>query len=490
MDRKYGHQDEEKTLLNLSLPQSIHAPRFLLAAPKSGSGKTFVTCGILQLLKDKGKEVRAFKCGPDYIDPMFHRTVLGLPSKNLDTFFAGEALTASLFAEGAKGADISVMEGVMGYFDGVDLPDHPMLASAYDLARSTKTPVILVVDAKGMSRSVVAMIKGFLDYGKEPTIRGVILNRIAPGMFPLFKEMIETELGIPAIGYLPRMEGALWESRHLGLVQPEEIRELQSQVERIAGTLSETLDLPLLLKIAEEAEDLSVRMPDITPLPEAVRIGVARDAAFSFYYEDNLRLLTKLGAELIEFSPLTDSVLPKVRGLILGGGYPELYGGELSENKSMLQSIRAAAASGMPILAECGGFMYLQKELVTKEGERFSMVGALPGETRMGERLVRFGYITLTPNAENGNGLGEDIFAGASYLAPGETIRGHEFHYFDSTDNGASCIAKKPKGGRQWECMVSRQGIFAGYPHLYYYSDPDFAKRFLEKCAAYHGRTE
>ena len=476
--------------MKLSHTQSIHAPRFLLAAPKSGSGKTFVTCGILQLLKDRGKKVRAFKCGPDYIDPMFHRTVLGLPSKNLDTFFAGEELTASLFAEGAEGADISVMEGVMGYFDGVDLKDHPMLASAYDLAVSTKTPVILVVDAKGMSRSIVPMIKGFLDYGKERMIRGVILNRIAPGMFPLFKEMIEKELGIPAIGYLPRMEGALWESRHLGLVQPEEIKELQSQVERIAETLSDTLDLALLTKIAEGAEDLSVKVPEIEPLPETVRIGVARDAAFSFYYEDNLLLLKKLGAELIEFSPLTDKALPKVQGLILGGGYPELYAKELSENKSMLEAIRNAADSGMPILAECGGFMYLQRELLTKEGERFLMAGALPGKTRMTNKLVRFGYITLATNADDGNGLGSDIFADAPYLAPGETIRGHEFHYFDSTKNGTSCIAKKPKGNREWECMVSHKGIFAGYPHLYYYSDPDFAKRFLTQSAAYHWRAE
>ena len=457
------------------MSKTIHAPRFLLAAPKSGSGKTFVTCGILQRLKEEGKKISAFKCGPDYIDPMFHKMVLGLPSKNLDTFFSGEALTKSLFAEDAEKSDISVIEGVMGFYDGVDLPEHRMLASAYDLARTTQTPVVLVVDAKGMSRSLIPLLKGFMDYGEEKLIRGVILNRISPGMYPVFSRMIREELGIMPLGYLPVMEGSLWESRHLGLVQPEEIRELREQVERISAVFKDTLDLEGLLRLAESAPALeAAEIPLPPPLPGEVTIGVARDEAFSFYYEDNLRLMQKLGSRLVEFSPLRDKELPEADGFYFGGGYPELYAGELSANKEMLAAVRQAAQAGFPILAECGGFMYLQESLKTKDGINHPMAGVLPGKTEMTEKLVRFGYLTLEENAERkaGNGL----------LAKGEQIRGHEFHYFDSTENGNACIAKKPTGKRQWECIAVKDNIFAGYPHLYYYSCPAFLQRFLRKC--------
>ncbi|MBQ9437740.1 MAG: cobyrinate a,c-diamide synthase [Lachnospiraceae bacterium] len=430
-----------------------------------------MTCGILQLLKNKGKKVAAFKCGPDYIDPMFHRTVLGLPSRNLDVFFSGEELTKELFARAQEGMDISVIEGVMGYFDGVEAPGNAMLASSYDLARVTETPVILVLDAKGMSRSVVPLVKGFLEYGDSRQIKGVILNRASKGMYPVLKKYLEDELPVKALGYLPPLEGSLWESRHLGLVQADEIKDLKEQVNKIAEVLSETLDLDGLLALAAQAPVLNVQETEIAPLETHPIIGVAKDEAFSFYYEDNLDLFKRLGAKLVFFSPLHDEKLPEADGLYFGGGYPELYAKELSENVSMCNAVKKAAADGMPVLAECGGFMYLQEALRPKEGGNYPMAGALPGSTHMTEKLVRFGYLSLSAKEEN------------PYLPLGEEIRGHEFHYFDSEQNGTSCIAKKPSGKRQWECIAAQGNIFAGFPHLYYYSNIGFAKRFLERCA-------
>lgn len=446
----------------------LHAPRVMIAAPKSGSGKTFITCGLLRLLQQDNRRVTSFKCGPDYIDPMFHKRVLGTPSKNLDTYFAGEELVRYLFAESAAGSDISVMEGVMGYFDGMSLQE--WTASSYDLACKTKTPVILVLDAGGMSRSVIPQIKGFLEYGEQQLIRGVILNRVSPSLYPSLSNMIEQELQIRVIGYLPKCPDYVWKSRHLGLFLPEEVSCLQEQIDGLAGIMRETVDLDKIMDLAEQAPDLEIREPE---LPEAVRrkerpeekirIGVARDEAFCFYYEDNLRLLEKLGAELVFFSPLRDRSLPEVHGLLLGGGYPELYGKELSENREMLSAVRKAVQTGMPVLAECGGFMYLQEKMTDLDGNSWLLTGALEGETYPAGKLMRFGYLELQE----------------------QKIKGHEFHYFESTSCGSSSHAVKPQSGKTWECMKEAYQVTAGFPHLYYYSNPEFVRAYLEKCAVF-----
>ena len=477
--------------------ESIAIPRLMIAALGSGSGKTLVTCGLLRLLQRKNLHPAAFKCGPDYIDPMFHRQVLGIPSRNLDTFFspadsenAANTAAATLARAAAKnGAGIAVIEGVMGYFDGTGASG--MEASSFDLAQQTDTPVILILNAKGMSRSVVALLRGFTDYEKESRrICGVILNRISPGMFPMMKKWIEEDTDLKVIGYLPQDDSLSWGSRHLGLLQPEELTGLQEQIDHLADTLESTIDQEALLDLASTAPP--VRTPsesagkkaDMAGEKQVVpRIAVARDEAFSFYYEDNLEMLQECGAELVFFSPIHDRIFPAADGLLLGGGYPELHAQALAQNEEMKAQICECAAKGMPLLAECGGFMYLQENLVLadrtagKDGadqKTWKMCGLLPGTCRMTDKLVRFGYIEL----EKKDGQSGE----AGCLKEGHRIRGHEFHYFDSTDNGHACTAHKPGRRRSWDCMVVQDNIMAGFPHLYYRSDPDFAAAFVEKC--------
>ena len=529
-------------------------PRMMLAAPSSGSGKTLVTCGLLSLLQRKNFRPAAFKCGPDYIDPMFHRQVLGIPSRNLDTFFSPADSPVSgntakeTMARACRrcGADIAVIEGVMGYYDGTGVSGTE--ASSCELARQTETPVVLVVNARGMSRSISPMLKGFADYEKEnPRIRGVILNRISSSMFPLMKKWIEEDTDLKVIGYVPNDNTLSWGSRYLGLLQPEEVADLQDQINHLADVLEKTIDIDALLQLAGTAPALEIPTDslrdgsagaftrDESSRVEAVnapardeisgteaanaparndqtdcpRIAVARDEAFSFYYEDNLELLQEMGAELVFFSPVHDRTIPRADGLLLGGGYPELHAKALADNETMKEQIRELAAEGMPILAECGGFMYLQQSLdpgnqesaagtgqeaddssirqsadasgkETSAKSMYQMCGILPGSCRMTDRLVRFGYIELEKkDGETGT---------AGYLQDGHHIRGHEFHYFDSTENGRECTAWKPGRKRSWDCMVVQGNIMAGFPHLYYRSDPDFAAAFVEKCRQFSKR--
>ena len=477
--------------------ESIAIPRLMIAALGSGSGKTLVTCGLLRLLQRKNLHPAAFKCGPDYIDPMFHRQVLGIPSRNLDTFFspadsenAANTAAATLARAAAKnGAGIAVIEGVMGYFDGTGASG--MEASSFDLAQQTDTPVILILNAKGMSRSVVALLRGFTDYEKESRrICGVILNRISPGMFPMMKKWIEEDTDLKVIGYLPQDDSISWGSCHLGLLQPEELTGLQEQIDHLADTLESTIDQEALLDLASTAPPIRTpsesggKKADPAGEKQVVpRIAVARDEAFSFYYEDNLEMLQECGAELVFFSPIHDRIFPAADGLLLGGGYPELHAQALAQNEEMKAQICECAAKGMPLLAECGGFMYLQENLVLadrtagKDGadqKTWKMCGLLPGTCRMTDKLVRFGYIEL----EKKDGQSGE----AGCLKEGHRIRGHEFHYFDSTDNGHACTAHKPGRRRSWDCMVVQDNIMAGFPHLYYRSDPDFAAAFVEKC--------
>ena len=474
----------------------------MIAAPHSGSGKTSLTCGILRLLQRRSLDIASFKCGPDYIDPMFHRRVLGINSINLDTYFTGEAGTRALFARHSAGRDVSVIEGVMGFFDG--LAGTETTASSYDLARVTDTPVILVVDTKGMSRSVVPLIKGFLEYdpvGTGPLIRGVILNRMSGMLYPKIKALIEKELPVRVLGYVPVTDKAGFGSRHLGLMQADEIADFQAKIDGLSDVLEKTLDLEGILELAGEAGKLDVETcgrssgsiqgaRDTETMSTAeqgarprCRIGVARDEAFTFYYADNLEILESFGAEIVPFSPLRDETLPEVDGLLLGGGYPELHADELEANSAMRAAIKAAAEEGMPVLAECGGFMYLQESLRLKDGKTYRMCGAIPGETAMTEKLVRFGYMELKA-APAGTVSG----SACPYLPLGETIRGHEFHYFDSTDNGDSCVAEKPVTGRSWPAVVCRGSLMAGFPHLYYASNPAFARRFVEACRRFSER--
>lgn len=442
----------------------VNTPRVMFAATRSGSGKTTVTCGVLAALKKQNIKVQAYKCGPDYIDPMFHRTVLGINTGNLDTFFAGADAIGRILARDTKDAELIVMEGVMGYYDGVG--GTTTMASSYELSKVTKTPVVLIVDAKGASVTLAAIIRGIMEYKKDSRIVGVILNRVSPMFYSRIKHVIETECGIPVLGYLPEDASFAVPSRHLGLLQPDEMQKQRDWVETVAEAARKTIDIDGILEIAAQAEMLQIQKAtgetEKSKFPAGYRIGVARDAAFSFYYRENLRMLEDMGATLVYFSPLTDAHVSEVDALIFGGGYPELYAKQLYENQSMRASVWQALEAGMPCHAECGGFLYLGKSLADAEGNVYEMVGFLDGAGFRTERLQRFGYVELAPQD-----------SGA--FAVNTVLRGHEFHYWDSTDCGDACLAWKPLSKQKtYPCMVKKKGTFAGFPHLYYAGAENF----------------
>lgn len=415
-------------------------------------------------IKKQNIKVQAYKCGPDYIDPMFHRTVLGIDTGNLDTFFAGADAIGRILARDTKEADLVVMEGVMGYYDGVG--GTTTMASSYELSKVTKTPVVLIVDAKGASVTLAAIIRGIMEYKKDSRIVGVILNRVSPMFYSRIKHVIETECGIPVLGYLPEDASFAVPSRHLGLLQPDEMQKQRDWVETVAKAARKTIDIDGILEIAAQAEMLQIQKAtgetEKSKFPAGYRIGVARDAAFSFYYRENLRMLEDMGATLVYFSPLTDAHVSEVDALIFGGGYPELYAKQLYENQSMRASVWQALEAGMPCHAECGGFLYLGKSLADAEGNVYEMVGFLDGAGFRTERLQRFGYVELAPQE-------------ADAFAVNTVLRGHEFHYWDSTDCGDACLAWKPLSKQKtYPCMVKKKGTFAGFPHLYYAGAENF----------------
>ena len=446
--------------------------RIMIAAPKSGSGKTTITCALLQILKERGENVSSCKCGPDYIDPMFHRQVLGVPARNLDTFFTGEAQTRKLFLRDRSDGELVVMEGVMGLYDG--LGGIRKEGSSYHLAKVTQTPIILVVDAKGMGKSVIPLIAGFLAYDEAHLIKGVILNRMSAAYYEILKPIAEQELGITVLGFFPENKTLQIASRHLGLLLPNELEDLRGQIQIAAQKLKETVDILGLLQIAENLEPLAADTCEREKQPiEKTRIAVARDEAFCFYYEENLRMLAQAGAELVFFSPIHDTALPEdIHGLLLGGGYPEIYAKQLSENVSMRTAVREAVLSGIPTVAECGGFLYLHTMLTDREGRSYPMAGVLSGKCFDTGKLVRFGYIELEEKSGH-------------FLPQGSRIRGHEFHYYDSEDNGADCTAYKPTTGRNYACIHAGENHWYGFSHLYYPSCPEFAEKFVEKAGKF-----
>ncbi|MBR4411985.1 MAG: cobyrinate a,c-diamide synthase [Lachnospiraceae bacterium] len=460
----------------------MNIKRVMIAAPKSGSGKTGITCALLKTLKNKGIKTVSFKCGPDYIDPMYHRNALGIPSYNLDTFFTGEEKTRSLFARNASGFDFAVFEGVMGLFDGVGGVKSE--GSSYNLAEVTKTPIILVIDAKGMGRSVIPEILGFKSYDKKDLIKGVILNRTSESMFNILKPMIEEECGISALGFIPDMKDRAFSSRHLGLVTPDDTDNYDEVLEELTGYFEKNISFEELGKIASQAEELenteSVKCPESADCKsnkddaESPVIAVAKDEAFCFFYEDNLTELKNAGAKLVFFSPINDEKIPEnADGLYLPGGYPEFHLEELSKNTSMLESIRHAYNNKMPIFAECGGFMYLQKSIENKDGKVYITSSIFNGELKYKGRPVRFGYVSLKEKSPN-------------FLKDGEEIKGHEFHYYDCDDNGSDVICTKPFTGKTYEAVKTNENIWAGFPHLYFPSNPSFAANFVKKCAEFH----
>ena len=413
----------------------MNPPRLLFAAPASGCGKTTVTCAVLQALVNRGLDPVAFKSGPDYIDPMFHAEVLGAVRRSLRQNCAGHGP--------------AILEGAMGYYDGAALSSE---LSAWDLARRTATPAVLVVDGRGAARSLAAVVKGFCALEEEHGIRGVLFNRVSPMFYPALKDCVEKETGIPVYGYLPVLPDASLESRHLGLITAAEVSDLRGKLSALAAQAEKSIDLDGLLALAE---------------------------AFCFYYADALELLEKLGAELVPFSPLRDEEFPEgCAGLYLGGGYPELYGAALANNTAMRRAVRLAVNRGMPTVAECGGFLYLHRTLSDADGVDRPLAGALPAAAWNQGKLGRFGYITLTARTEG-------LLCGA-----GEGLPAHEFHYWESDRPGADFHAQKPRSKRGWDCAWHTPTLYAGFPHVHFCGCQQAAERFVAACARYHGENE
>ncbi len=448
-------------------------PRIMLAGTGSTCGKTTLTCALLGALSLKGLDPVSFKCGPDYIDPMFHSKAIGVKSRNLDLFLLGEAQLKSLLVKNSIGKQISVIEGVMGFYDGMGSSS---AYSAWQISQLTDTPVLLVVNCKGMSVSAAALVKGFSDFAPNQ-IKGVLLNGVSKGMYPYYKGIIEQHTPLPVLGYLPYEPSFELGSRHLGLVTPDEIDEIHKKLLLLGQTAAETLDIEGIVKLAQSAVPIEATAEIPLPVVDGLKIALARDKAFNFYYEDSLQLLRELGATLVEFSPLTDAALPQgVSGLLLGGGYPEVYAKELSANISMLHSIRNAIQGGLPTIAECGGFIYLSRGLQSEEG-LIPFTGVIDTEVYMTKKLNRFGYITLTAQEDN------------LLCSKGESINAHEFHYSDATRCGEGFFATK-QGKAPYPCVFTGSSLFAGYPHIHLAGKPDFAERYLMACESYHQQSK
>lgn len=447
---------------------------WMVAAPASGSGKTVVTCALLMALKSRGLMPCAFKCGPDYIDPMFHRSVLGVESHNLDLFLATAETVQTLYACYSAGHGAAVTEGVMGLYDG--LGGTTATASAWHVADVLQLPVLLVVRPKGASLTLAAQVQGLRQFRQHSHIAGVFLNDCSPMLAKSLAPMLEKETGLPVLGYLSHMEEATIESRHLGLYTAGEIGGLVERIDAVAAQLAQTMDWKKFLALGKRPDKGAIQPVDSAP---KAAIAVARDKAFCFTYAETLDALRHAGAELLFFSPLKDEKLPEgTCGLYLPGGYPELYARELSKNGSMLDAVKTALEAGMPTVAECGGFLYLGRTLRGNDGTAYSMVGALPGEAVRKDRLVRFGYAGLT--------AAEDSLL----FQRGETIPAHEFHYWDSSENGDALTAVKPITGRRWKCGFANENLYAAFPHLYFAGRSQLAERFVQAAMRYQIKRE
>ena len=440
--------------------------RILISGTNSNCGKTTITMALLAAFQNKGLEIASFKSGPDYIDPMFHRKVFNVETHNLDPYFSTEEMLCDQFIRNC-GKDLSIIEGAMGFYDGIGVEGK---ASAWEVAKSIKAPAVLIIDAKGMSNSAAAIIKGFKDFKEESMVEGVIFNGISPMLYPLLRDIVENE-GIKAYGFLPREEKYSIGSRNLGLITADEIEDIKEKINGLRGLAEKYIDLDGLFELAKsapvlEASDEFKEMIENnadSAEPKA-RIAVSRDNAFCFMYKENIEILEDLGCEVVFFSPLEDEELPEdISGLYLCGGYPELYKEKLSNNKKMCQAIKDIISDGIPTIAECGGFMYLHDSI-----ENIPMVGFIKGNCIKTDKLQRFGYIEIKALQDN------------LLCNEGDSIRVHEFHYYDSENCGEAFMAKKASNGLEYLCCHGSDSLYAGFPHIYLPANPEFAKSFVK----------
>ncbi len=466
----------------------LQFPRLMVAGTHSGSGKTTLAMGLYACLLRRQLSVQAAKVGPDYIDPMFYRTIAQTfgtdqtPQQvfNLDTWLLSAVDVQQIIARSALAADFCLIEGVMGYYDG--RWDQPLACSSYEIAQLTKTPVVLVVDGKGSSLTLAAVIQGLLAFQSPSGISGVILNRVSSGQYRRIKPMLEQATGIPILGYLPQMGEIRLPSRHLGLVLPHQIDNFQQQLQHLAEVLEETLDWKGLFALANLAPPVSVSdMPVPRRAQSSVVIGVALDDCFNFYYDDALLYLCECGATLLPFSPLTDTHLPETcDGLYFGGGYPELYAQTLSNNASFISSLRERASCGIPIMAECGGYMYLGKSLRTRDGQTWPMVGLVEHTFCMTGRLAPFGYVQIQKILRE---QGSETMAWP-YGFSAQNLRGHCFHYSVCSPSTGD-IGIQKTDGRTWREGHLGPGRFLSYVHLHFRQQPEWTAGFMASCRAY-----
>lgn len=453
---------------------TFHRPRVVIAGTNSGVGKTTIVTGLLAALTRTGHAVQPFKVGPDYIDPGFHALASGRDSYNLDTWLVPEEKLAENFARLSEGAELSIIEGVMGLYDGGSAG----ISSTAAIAKRLQAPVILVINVQSMGQSAGAIALGYKNYDPDVRLAGVIVNRVgSPKHAEMVRESIE-QLGIPVLGIIHRNDSLQTPERHLGLTPVTET-DPTAVIQQMAKVMHESIDLDRLRAAAEQAPDLSIESRQELDEPIKVRIAVAHDAAFSFYYPTSLQYLERLGAELVHFSPLTDKELPSdIDGIILGGGFPEMFLDALSENREMLTEMKQAADDGMPIYAECGGLMYLCESVTDFAGTRYPLTGIVPATTQMEKKLQRVGYVTATAQQDS-------IIA-----TKGATLRGHEFHFSTLLPENDEIYpwAYELIGSRNVtphkEGYVS-QNVLASYLHLAWDGSPQAARRFLTVCHDY-----
>lgn len=442
--------------------------KILIAGTHSGVGKTTVSLGLMKALTDRGKKVQPFKVGPDYIDPNYHKYVTGIHSRNLDAYMLDEEQIKYIFLRAANQKDISIIEGVMGLYDGVGSDINKCSTSA--MAKVLKCPVILVIDAKATGASAAATVLGYKHMDKSVDIVGVIVNNIKnPNHYKLIKAAIEKYCAIEVLGYLPPNDDVVMSSRHLGLVQCQEDKDLSQKVDKMAQLIEKYVDVDRILELAEsESITSSFEMtmflddPEVKNLAIGKKIGIAYDEAFNFYYQDNLDLLRDIGAELVFFSPIRDEKLPEIDLFYIGGGYPEIYAQELESNNTMLDSIREFYEANKPIYAECGGLMYLGKYLIDKEDNKHQMVGILDGYSQMTQGLKRFGYCLATAKEDNL----------ISYK--GQQLRGHEFHYSEFISDMETIFDMKKTTSSSvmvWSGGYSSKNVLASYLHVHFYNN-------------------
>jgi cobyrinic acid a,c-diamide synthase len=441
--------------------------KVVIAATHSGAGKTTITSALMAAFTGRGMKIAPFKVGPDYIDPMFHRFVTGNESSNLDSWMLDESTVSYLFHKNSAGSDLAVIEGVMGVFDGSGTGEK---GSTAHVSKITGAPVILVVDAGGMSRSIAALINGYCNFDPGLEVIGVILNNISGERhFSLMEKIIGQYCDVPCLGYFPVTSGISIPERHLGLVPAEELDGLGLKVKKMAELAAAHIDMDRLYNVMrndDRASDIPPAIDELKGAGTGLKIAVARDRAFNFYYTDNLSLMKECGMELVEFSPIEDKEIPHgIDAVYLGGGFPEVFAAELSSNTSMLEDMRSKCNSGMPVYAECGGLMYLTSGIYDLNGKSFPMTGYFRCRSVMTSRLQRFGYVNI-----NFNGI---------------TVRGHEFHHakLEGTENEESVFRYRvTKEGRDetWACGLSRKNVLAGYPHVHFYSSPEFFTMIIQ----------